>query len=107
MEILLILLIIFVFFPLLKFFFAVGKTAHTFKQAYNQQAQQQQKAQQQQAETSKKDGRKERLRHFFRKASEDVDFEEIKTDRNTNPTTDTSSAPREPNVSDAHFEDVK
>ena len=83
MEILLILLIVFVFYPLLKVFFAVGKTAHTFKKAYDQQAKQHAKAQQQHTENVKKNDQKERIRTFFKKNSEDVEFEEIKADRTT------------------------
>lgn len=111
MEILLLLLIIFVFYPLFKMIFTVGKTAHTFKKAYDQQTKQQEKTQQQQAETAEKNGRKERLRKFFRKTSEDVEFEEIKTERNTEKSTiDTDSyisGANEPRVSDARYEDIK
>lgn len=107
MEILLLLLIIFVFYPLFKVIFTVGKTAHTFKKAYDQQTKQHEKAQQQQAETAEKNGRKERLRTFFKKASQDVEFEEIKTERNTGSVADTDTSVSEPRVSDAHYEDIK
>lgn len=81
MNILILLLIIFVLFPLFRIIFTVGKTAHTFKKAYDQQTKQYAKAKEQQAEDTKKNDRKERLRTFFKKTSEDVEFEEIKTDR--------------------------
>lgn len=83
MDILILLLIIFIFFPLFRIIFTVGKTAHTFKKAYDQQTKQYTKAKEQQAEDTKKNDRKERLRTFFKKTSEDVEFEEIKTERKT------------------------
>lgn len=111
MELLLLLLIIFVFFPLFKVIFAVGKTAHTFKKAYDQQTKQYAKAKQEQTENAEKNGRKERMRSFFKRTSEDVEFEEIKTDRTAKQTsvnrqTTSGNSSAKPGISDAHFEDV-
>ncbi len=107
MEILLLLLIIFIFFPLLRVIFAVGKTAHSFKKAYDRQAKQYRQAQQQHTETEEKKGRKERLRTFFKKASEDVEFEEIKAERNTATADINTASSGESRISDAHYEDIK
>lgn len=108
MELLILLLVIFVFFPLFKIFFAVGKTAHTFKKAYNQQAKQYKKAQEQNVQETKKNNRKERVRAYYKEAGEDVEFEEIKTDRRTkfsenenNPTNNSS------HITDANYEEIK
>ena len=108
MELLILLLVIFVFFPLFKVFFAVGKTAHTFKKAYDQQAKQYKKAQEQNVQETKKNNRKERVRAYYKEAGEDVEFEEIKTDRRTQQTEATNDTTNnEPHVTDANYEEIK
>lgn len=107
MELLIILLICFVFFPLFKFFFTIGKTAHTFKKAYDQQAEQYKKAQEQHSQESKKSSRKERARAYFKDSGEDVEFEEIKTERNVKPTVSSETSSKESQITDAQYEDVK
>lgn len=111
MEILLILLIIFVIFPLFRVLFSVGKSVHTFKKAFNQQAEQFNNAQKQQSEKAEKESRKERAREFFKRTGEDVAFEEIKTDRDIKTDNDSSASSHnhsnDSHISDAKYEEVK
>lgn len=110
MELLLLLLIFFVLFPLLKVLFSVGRTVHTFKKAFNQQSQQYHEAKQQQAQQTEKGSRKERARAYFKNASEDAEFEEIKADRkvpnDAGRSTDGNSSD-DSRITDAQYEDVK
>lgn len=107
MELIVLLLIIFIFFPLFKFFFAVGKTAHTFKKAYDQQSKQYKKTQEQNVHEVKKNNRKERARAYYKGAGEDVEFEEIKTERKVKPTEENHNSSNEPHITDAHYEEIK
>lgn len=118
MEILLILFIIFIVFPLVRVLFSVGKTVHTFRKTYKEQTdafrQAQQRADQSYADsqtTSKKtrDSKKRRAIDFFKKSSEDAEYVEIKGERSPQPDIDTksSSSSAKPRVSDAQFEDIK
>lgn len=108
MELLILLLVIFVFFPLFKVFFAVGKTAHTFKKAYDQQAKQYKKAQEQKVQEKKKNHHKERVRAYYKEAGEDVEFEEVKIDRKTQPTeASNNTSSNEPHITDANYEEIK
>lgn len=117
MEILLILFIIFIVFPLVKILFSVGKTMHTFRKAYKEQTdafrQAQQRGGQSSADTrqtshTSHDRKKRRIIDFFKRSSEDAEYVEIKGDRTPrqDDTADTPHSTGKPRVSDAQFEDI-
>lgn len=111
MEIILLLLIFFIFFPLLKVIYAVWKSVRVFKQAYDQQSDnfgKQQSGNRKQPQQKTRDSRKKRIIDFFKKSSEDADFVEIKGDRNPTSADDTTtSGSSKPHISDAQYEDIK
>lgn len=114
MEILLILFIIFIVFPLVRVLFSVGKTVHTFRKAYKEQTDAFRQAQQshtgsQTASQKPRDSKKRRAIDLFKKSSEDAEYVEIKGERSPQPDIDTtsSSSSAKPRVSDAQFEDIK
>lgn len=94
--------------PVFKAIFKVGQTVHSFKKAYNEQTKQYQQAKEQQAQTAEINNRKERARAYFKRASEDAEFEEIATERkvSNDQSSTTGSNTRKSNVSDAKFEEI-
>lgn len=108
MEILLILFIVFIVIPLLRILFSVGRTVHSVKKEFNRQSQQYSNTRKQQEQKREKTSRKERARAYFKETSEDVEFEEIKTERNVSGT-NVQGKPQsaDTHITDAPYEDIK
>ena len=114
MKILLLLFIVFILFPIIRFAFNVWRSVRTVKKAFRQQyEQQQQQYQSQQQDDYQSDPidqqRKKRAIEYLKKTSEDAEFETISSPRTTSSqsSSQSSSSSSAPRYTDAQFEDIK
>ncbi|MEF9923917.1 MAG: DUF4834 family protein [Muribaculaceae bacterium] len=112
-NILLLLLIFFIIFPLFRVIFAVWKTAHGLKKQYNDftgannQSSQRRGASNRPADYSEA----QRKKVFDKGDGEYVEFEDIKIEKSnfesTEPPKHDTESPSEPQITDATFEEIK
>jgi predicted Holliday junction resolvase-like endonuclease len=117
MNLLLLLFIIFILFPLIRILFGVGKTVHQVKKAFRQQQDafgqyqhQQSRNQETQQQSSGKaePNLKKRAIEFLKNKSEDAEFEVISEERKpSNIDENSSKKSSKPYYTDAQYEDVK
>ena len=111
MKILLLLFIVFILFPIIRFAFNVWRSVRTVKKAFRQQYEQQYQSQQQDDYQSDPidQQRKKRAIEYLKKTSEDAEFETISSPRTTSSqsSSQSSSSSSAPRYTDAQFEDIK